>query len=61
MKLYISVGIFAVGFLTIFVLLFKVMNLKVQCFGHLWINNEIINIKKWIVSPFTLINTKRVF
>ena len=29
MKLYVSVGIFAVGFLTICVLLFKVMNLKV--------------------------------
>ena len=34
-KLYVSVGIFAVGFLTIRVLLFKVMNVKVQCFGHL--------------------------
>ena len=35
MKLYVSVDIFAVGFLTICVLLFKVMNVKVQCFGHL--------------------------
>ena len=35
MKLYVSVDISAVGFLTIHVLLFKVMNVKVQCFGHL--------------------------
>ena len=35
MKLYVSVGIFAVGFLTICVLLFKVMNVKVQCISHL--------------------------
>ena len=36
MKLYVSFDIFAVGFLTIsFFLLFKVMNNKVQCFGHL--------------------------
>ena len=35
MKLYVSVDIFAVGFLTICVLFFKVMNVKVQCFGHL--------------------------
>ena len=46
MKLQVSVSIFAVGFLTICVLLFKVMNVKVQCFGHLQINNEVINIKK---------------
>ena len=55
MKLYVSVGIFAVGFLTICVLLFKVMNVKVQCLGHLQINHKIINIKKGIVNP--LINT----
>ena len=35
MKLYVSFGIFAVGFLTICVLLFKKMHVKVQCFGHL--------------------------
>ena len=35
MKLYVSVDIFAVGFNTMCVLLFKVMNMKVQCFGHL--------------------------
>ena len=35
MKLYFSAGIYAVGFLTICVLLFNVMNVKVQCFGHL--------------------------
>ena len=35
MKLYVSVGIFAVGFLTICVLLIKEMIVKVQCFGHL--------------------------
>ena len=35
MKLYVSVGIFAVGFLTICVLLIKVMNVKVQCIDHL--------------------------
>ena len=35
MKLYVSVGIFAVGFFTICVLFFKVINVKVQCFGHL--------------------------
>ena len=44
MKLYVSVGIFAIGFLTICVLLLKVMN--VQCFGHLQINNKIMNLKK---------------
>ena len=31
----VSVSIFAVGFLTICVLLIKVMNVKVQYFGHL--------------------------
>ena len=35
MKLYVSVDIYAVVFLTICVLLFKVINVKVQCFGHL--------------------------
>ena len=35
MKLYVGVRIFALGFLTICVLLFKVINVKVQCFGHL--------------------------
>ena len=35
MKLYVSVYIYAVVFLTICVLLFKVINVKVQCFGHL--------------------------
>ena len=35
MKLYVSFGIFAVGFLTIYALLFKVTNVKVQCIGHL--------------------------